>query len=153
MIALALLIDALPQIDVGQPLIDRSFYVGGWYCTGAGCEGSRRRLGAALRFAGSAQDAIFNKAPHLAEAWNVTLDCAVSGSRLQRCKVQSDSIGSPAAKTMAVRIAQSTTLTPTRSSEPRAIVQVSYDVSGCAPWAGCVIEGPPPPPPGQPSGS
>lgn len=147
MIILSLLIATLPEIDLAKPPMDRGFYVEGWYCTAPGCEALPRKLGAKLRLASVAREAGFNKAIHLAKDWTITLDCAVSGLRLKRCKIQDDSTDLPVAKTLAVKIAQFAVLITTQSVEPRAIVQVSYNVSGCAPWMGCVIEGPPPPPP------
>ena len=130
-------------LSTSQTIEDGNFHVSGYFCTGAGCETTPRRLGKGLQFMGMKEGA-FARVEHLKAKWNVRFDCVVSGNRIRDCRVVDQPDPSDYGVSVALKIIRMARVSAVGHNEPRAIVNVEFDPSGCPPWMCTAI--PPPPP-------
>ena len=142
-------VSQVPAESGARALQDRNFWIGGFFCRGDGCEAYPRRLGADLRFAGSAHGSLFDSTDHLTQSWSVRLDCAVSRDRLKACRVVDPSDRVIGAVAISRELIGRARLSAPAASGMRAIVDVRYEPGSCPSWQ-CVPTPPPPPAPKGP---
>lgn len=134
-----------PSAVSGPDIVqDRNFSIRGFYCDDSRCEGNPRPLGDALEFEVADQKALLRGSARLAENWNATLNCAVAGDRLERCRLADQYGSATIGAEIALGLTRRIVLRPVDPAPRRAIVLIAYETGGCPSWF-CISTPPAPP--------